>query len=80
METIQVARDRDSFARTERVDYWWLQPAATAIGLILFFGYLTFRAFNATHVWFEPYISPTVAPPLFTPAPSGAGNGLPAAR
>jgi hypothetical protein len=23
---------------------------------------------NATYVWFDPYISPTVAPPVFTPA------------
>ena len=43
-------------------------PSATGIGLILFFGYLTIRAFNPVYVWFDPYISPTVAPPLFTPA------------
>ena len=34
------------------------RPAATAIGLILFFGYLTFRAFNATYVWYEPVHQP----------------------
>ena len=59
-----------------RVDYWWLAPAATAIGLIVFFGYLTFRAFNATYVWFDPYISPTVAPPFFTPL-SGYPGAVP---
>ena len=67
MQTIQIERG-DRFASTRRVDQWWLTPAATAVGLILFFGYLTFRAFNATYVWYDPYISPTVAPPVFTPA------------
>jgi len=65
---------RHRFAHTGRVDSWWLQPAATALGLALFFGYLTFRAFNGTHVWHEPYVSPTVAPPLFTPASGYAGS------
>ena len=64
------------FASTQRVDRWWMAPAATAIGLVLFFGYLTFRAFNATYVWYDPYISPTVAPPLFTPA-SGYPGAVP---
>src|SRR4030095_7641316 len=76
MQTIQVARPQRGFARTTRVDYWWLAPASTAIGLVAFFGYLTFRAFNATYVWFDPYISPTVAPPLFTPA-SGYPGAVP---
>ena len=58
---------RSRFA-TRRADAWWLAPAANALGLVVFFGYLTGRAFNATHVWFPPYISPTVAPPIFTPA------------
>ncbi|MBL8953221.1 MAG: hypothetical protein JNK82_20755 [Myxococcaceae bacterium] len=51
---------------TKRIDNWWVAPLLTAGGLILFFGYLTLRAFNATYVWADPYISPTVAPPLFT--------------
>ena len=76
MQTIQVARNAGGFARTTRVDYWWLAPASTAIGLIAFFGYLTFRAFNATYVWFDPYISPTVAPPFFTPV-SGYPGAVP---
>jgi hypothetical protein len=61
---------------TERVDAWWTTPAATAVGLLVFFGYLTLRAFNATHVWFDPYISPTVAPALFTPV-SGYPGAVP---
>ena len=66
METAGVPARSDSFASTQRVDRWWLAPATTAAGLALLFGYLTFRAFNPSHVWFDPYISPTVAPPLFT--------------
>ena len=61
---------------TNRVDAWWVEPLATALGLVLFFGYLTLRAFNGTHVWFPPYISPAVAPPLFTPV-SGYPGAVP---
>lgn len=70
---------RGGCGRTERVDAWWAAPAITAIGLLVFFGYLTFRAFNPTYVWYEPYISPTVAPPLFTPA-SGYPGAVPIER
>ena len=75
MQTIQIA-GRRGFASTRRIDRWWIGPASTAIGLVVFFGYLTFRAFNATYVWYDPYISPTVAPPLFTPA-SGYPGAVP---
>jgi len=40
--------DWGSFGRTHRVDQWWVGPACTALGLVLLFGYLTFRAFDAT--------------------------------
>jgi len=76
--TIEELR-RGRLASTSRVDAWWAEPAATALGLVLFFGYLTLRAFNGTHVWFAPYISPTVAPPLFTPA-SGYPGAVPVAH
>jgi hypothetical protein len=78
MPLVQIARP-GRFATTARVDRWWLEPAATALGLIVFFGYLTVRAFNATHVWFDPYISPTAAPPVFTPA-SGYPGAVPLDR
>ena len=57
---------------TVRRDTWWYGPAATASGLVVLFGYLTLRAFHPVYVWHEPYISPTVAPPVFT-----AADGLP---
>jgi hypothetical protein len=75
MPTIEIANGRRAFATT-RVDRWWTTPLATAIGLIVFFGYLTLRAFDATYVWYDPYISPTVAPPLFTPV-SGYPGAVP---
>ena len=43
-------------------------PGIHGGGPIVLFGYLTFRAFNATYVWHDPYVSPAVAPPVFTPA------------
>jgi len=66
----------DVFAGNERTDNWWVGPVLTAVGLTVFFGYLTFRAFQATHVYYAPYISPTVAPPVFTPA-SGYPGAVP---
>ena len=62
------------FARTRRLDLWWISPLVNAVGLVGFFGYLTVRAFDATYVWYDPYISPTVAPPLFTPASGYPGS------
>ena len=56
-----------------------MQPAATAGGLVLLFGYLTVRAFSGTYVWYDPYISPAVAPALFTPA-SGYPGAVPVAH
>ena len=76
MQTIQLDTRRTGFGTTERIDSWWLAPALTALGLIFFFGYLTLRAFNPTYVWSEPYISPAVAPPVFTPA-SGYPGAVP---
>ena len=73
MTTFEAA-GRRVFGATTRVDKWWLTPTATAIGLVFFFGYLTLRAFNPVYVWFEPYISPTVAPPVFTPAVGYPGS------
>jgi hypothetical protein len=79
MQTVQITKSREGFGTTARTDKWWMAPAVTAAGLLLFIGYLTLRAFNGTYVWFDPYISPTVAPPLFTP-PSGYPGAVPLAH
>jgi hypothetical protein len=68
-----VVRRRPA-GRAGRPDGWWIEPAATALGLALIFGYLTFRAFHPIYVWYEPYISPTVAPPVFTAASGPPGS------
>jgi len=69
----QIAVRAEAFGTTQRADRWWIAPLTTAAGLVLFFGYLTVRAFIPNYVWYPPYISPTVAPPLFTPATGYAG-------
>lgn len=71
---VRVGGHLDVFTGNQRTDNWWAGPLATACGLILFFGYLTFRAFQATYVYYAPYISPTVAPPLFTPVSGYPGS------
>jgi hypothetical protein len=65
---------REAFGSTQRKDQWWAEPFFTAAGLTVFFGYLTYRAFNPVYVWFDPYLSPTVAPPLFTAPASYPGS------
>jgi hypothetical protein len=65
---------RGQHPRTGRTDAWWHEPAATAIGLLLLFGYLAFRAWHPVYVWYEPYISPAVAPPVFTAADGPPGS------
>ena len=72
----RVTVERSRPGATHRTDAWWVQPAATALGLVVFFGYLTLRAFDATYVWHPPYISPAVAPPILTPA-SGYPGAVP---
>lgn len=67
MALVQLGGRDGASARTHRTDSWWVGPNATAVGLVLLFGYLTVRAFMGTYVWFDPYISPVVAPPLLTP-------------
>lgn len=53
---------------TFRRDAWWVEPALTAVGLIIFFGWLTASIF--LDKWdFEvgPYLSPVFEPKLFGP-------------
>jgi hypothetical protein len=53
-------------ARTLRTDRWWLQPLVTAVVLVLFIAYSTFRAFQNAHYFAEPYISPFYSPCITT--------------
>jgi hypothetical protein len=53
-------------AKTLRTDKWWLSPAATGIGLLLFAIYATFRAFQFDYYYSSPYLSPFYSPCLST--------------
>ncbi|GGQ58032.1 hypothetical protein Saso_72780 [Streptomyces asoensis] len=47
-----------------RTDRWWLAPAATTAGLLLFVVYSTWRAFANAHYYAAPYVSPFYSPCL----------------
>lgn len=52
---------------TDRTDAWWLGPLLTALGLLAFVVYSTFRAFaNADYEW-GPYLSPFYSPLIQLP-------------
>jgi hypothetical protein len=53
-------------ARTLRTDRWWVQPLITAVVLVAFIVYSTFRAFQNAYYFAEPYISPFYSPCLTT--------------
>jgi hypothetical protein len=53
-------------ARTLRTDRWWVQPLITAVALVAFVVYATFRAFQNAYYFAEPYISPFYSPCLST--------------
>ena len=62
-----VAPRRASIAaRHLRSDRWWLQPLLTALALLAFIVYATFRAFQNAYYFAEPYISPFYSPCLTT--------------
>ena len=53
-------------AKTLRHDNWWLSPAATGAGLLLFAIYATFRAFQFDYYYSAPYLTPFYSPCLTT--------------
>jgi hypothetical protein len=50
--------------RTLRTDRWWIAPAVTATVLALFAIYSTIRAFQNSHYYAEPYLTPLYSPCL----------------
>ena len=56
------ARGAGPAGRTLRTDRWWLAPLLTALGLVAFIAYATWRAFENAHYFAEPYISPFYSP------------------
>ncbi len=59
-------------ARTLRTDRWWLQPLITVTVLVAFIAYSTFRAFQDTYYFLDPYISPFYSPCLSSTCAAGA--------
>ena len=62
---------RLGFLATLRSDAWWIEPAVTAVSLLVFFGWLGVSVFLDR--WdFEagPYISPVFEPKLFSASDS----------
>jgi hypothetical protein len=65
-ETTIAPPHRLGFFATLRTDTWWIEPALTGIGMLVFFGWLTISIF--LDQWaFEigPYLSPVFEPKLF---------------
>ena len=51
-----------------RNDRWWLAPAVTALGLVAFVVYSTWRAFANADYYSAPYVSPFYSPAWRTTA------------
>lgn len=71
------APHRSGFLATLRMDAWWLEPGLTALGLAVFFGWLTVSIFlDGWNFEIGPYLSPVYEPkfhgeykvPWFSPA------------
>src|SRR5678816_4906298 len=57
------------FGGTMRRDAWWVQPLVVFLGLGAFVVYSTWAAFQGTHYFSGPYISPFYSPEIFGPSP-----------
>jgi len=51
-------------AKTLRTDRWWLYPLTTFVVFFSFVIYATIRAFQGSHYYSEPYLSPFYSPCL----------------
>jgi len=62
-EPLAAVRSQPVFA-TERKDSWWVGPAVTAVVLLAFVGWATYRAFENDHYAVGEYLSPFFSPLL----------------
>lgn len=60
---------RRPFMETMRRDNWWAQPVVVFCALSAFIVYATWAAFQGTHYFFGPYISPFYSPEIFGDSP-----------
>ena len=75
MATTLAGGHPQGFAATLRSDPWWIGPLLTVLGLGMFFGYATWRAFMGAYYFADPYLSPFYAPLLFVK--EGVAGGAP---
>ena len=68
---------RSTFGQTMRTDSWWAQPVAVGVGLVVFFGYLTWAAVQGEYYTFGNYLSPAYSPELFGDTPHALFGPLP---
>jgi hypothetical protein len=66
---IVLPLERPRFGQTARRDAWWVQPAATFLGLFGFIVYATWAAFQGAYYEHGPYLSPFYSPLLFGDGP-----------
>jgi hypothetical protein len=64
-QALEMGGHRKGLAQTSRTDVWWLEPLATGAGFLAFVLYSTWAAFQASHYFFDPYLSPFYSPLLF---------------
>jgi hypothetical protein len=55
-----------SLGGTLRTDAWWIAPLITVVVFTGFIVYATFRVFESSHYYADPYLSPFYSPVLFT--------------
>lgn len=65
MASFDVPVTSRGFGQTARRDAWWLQPAATFLGLAAFIVYSTWAAFQGEHYTHQGYLSPFYSPEIF---------------
>ncbi len=63
-EAVSTTPSRMAFGSTSRPDRWWLEPLATALGLLAFVVYSTWAAFQGEYYEWGPYLSPFYSPLL----------------
>lgn len=63
---VTVGGHPEGIAATVRRDRWWIEPAMTFGVLGLFVVYATWAAFQGSHYYHQPYLSPFYSPVLFT--------------
>jgi len=63
-KTLRAHVGAPGFGATERLDRWWVAPAAGAVALAVFVVYATWAAFVGTDYRFGPYLSPFYSPYL----------------